>query len=155
VERRHVHIQYLGGTVTLCAGRNEWIPLHQVDRPDDLSAALTAPIDLPSRDLRKARPVSEPVFEAWRHLPYTFDHADLHAEVEAVDDSSREWRIEKVSYAAAYGDERITAYLFLPKNAKPPYQVMGQLDCISAPAPQRPTSTGTPSLCGAAVPSCT
>ena len=32
--------------------------------------------------------------------------------------------MEKVSYAAAYGDERIPAYLFLPKNAKPPYQVM-------------------------------
>jgi eukaryotic-like serine/threonine-protein kinase len=96
----------------------------KVDRPDDLSAALTARIDLPSRDLRKARPVSEPVFEAWRRLLYTFDHADLHAQVEAVDDSSREWRIEKVSYAAAYGEERIPAYLFLPKNAKPPYQVM-------------------------------
>ena len=41
-----------------------------------------------------------------------------------MDDSSREWRKEKVSYAAAYGDERISAYLFLPKNAKPPYQVM-------------------------------
>ena len=41
-----------------------------------------------------------------------------------MDDSSREWRKEKVSYAAAYGDERIRAYLFLPKNAKPPYQVM-------------------------------
>ena len=29
----------------------------------------------------------------------------------------------KVSYAAAYGGERIPAYLFLPKNATPPYQV--------------------------------
>ena len=96
----------------------------KVDRPDDLSAELTARIDLPSRDLRKARPVSEPVVEGWRRLLYTYDHADLHANVEAVDDSSREWRIEKVSYAAAYGDERIPAYLFLPKNAKPPYQVM-------------------------------
>jgi formylglycine-generating enzyme required for sulfatase activity/tRNA A-37 threonylcarbamoyl transferase component Bud32 len=96
----------------------------KVDRPDDLSPELTARIDLPSRDLRKAKPVSEPVFEEWRRLLYTFDHADLHARVEAVDDSSREWRKEKVSYAAAYGDERISAYLFLPKNAKPPYQVM-------------------------------
>jgi hypothetical protein len=25
-------------------------------------------------------------------------------------------------YAAAYGGERIRAYLFLPKNVKPPYQ---------------------------------
>ena len=32
--------------------------------------------------------------------------------------------MEKVSYAAAYGGERIPAYLFLPKNAKPPYQVV-------------------------------
>jgi tRNA A-37 threonylcarbamoyl transferase component Bud32 len=96
----------------------------KVDRPDDLSAALTARIDVPSRDLRKAKPVSEPVFEAWRRVLYTFDHTDLHARVEAVDDSSREWRKEKVSYAAAYGDERISAYLFLPKNAKPPYQAM-------------------------------
>ena len=45
-------------------------------------------------------------------------------QAESVDDTSPEWRREKVSYAAAYGDERIPAYLFLPKNAKPPYQVM-------------------------------
>ena len=32
--------------------------------------------------------------------------------------------MEKLSYAAAYGGERIPAYLFLPKNAKPPYQVV-------------------------------
>ena len=32
--------------------------------------------------------------------------------------------MEKVSYAAAYGGERIPAYLFLPKNAKPPYQAV-------------------------------
>jgi dienelactone hydrolase len=96
----------------------------KVDRPADLSPALTANIDFPSRDLRKARPVSEPVFETWRRLLYTFDHAALNARVDAVDDSSREWRKEKVSYAAAYGGERISAYLFLPRNAKPPYQVM-------------------------------
>lgn len=41
-----------------------------------------------------------------------------------MDDSSPEWRRETVSYAAAYGGERIPAYLFLPKNAKPPYQVV-------------------------------
>ena len=57
-------------------------------------------------------------------LLYSFDHGDLNAKVESVDDSSPEWRMEKVSYAAAYGGERIPAYLFLPKNAKPPYQVV-------------------------------
>ena len=96
----------------------------KVDRPEDLSSTLTASIDFPSRDLRTARPVSEAAFEAWRRLLYTFDHGDLHVKMESVDDSSREWRVEKVSYAAAYGDERVPAYMFLPKNAKPPYQVM-------------------------------
>ena len=95
-----------------------------MDRPEDLSPELTAKIDLPSRDLRKARPVSETMVEEWRRLLYTFDHADLHAKVEAVDDSSREWRKEKVSYAAAYGDERIPRLPVPPKNAKPPYQAM-------------------------------
>src|SRR6185369_273041 len=51
-------------------------------------------------------------------------HGNLKVQTEFVDDRSPDWRMEKVSYAAAYGDERIPAYLFLPKNAKPPYQVM-------------------------------
>jgi hypothetical protein len=67
------------------------------------------------------KPVSSQVFEAWRSL-YSFDHGDLKVQMEFVDDTSPDWRMEKVSYAAAYGDERILAYLFLPKNAEPPYR---------------------------------
>jgi hypothetical protein len=55
---------------------------------------------------------------------YSFDHGNLDATVHEVDDASPEWRLERVSYAAAYGDERIPAYLFLPKNASPPYQTV-------------------------------
>ncbi len=95
----------------------------RLDRPGDLSPALTAGIVAPARDWRNVKPVSSQVFEAWRSL-YSFDHGDLKAQVESVDDTSPEWRRERVSYAAAYGDERIPAYLFLPKNATPPYQVM-------------------------------
>jgi hypothetical protein len=57
-------------------------------------------------------------------LPLNVGRVDSSAMAEFVDDSSPDWRMEKISYAAAYGDERILAYLFLPKNAKPPYQVM-------------------------------
>jgi dienelactone hydrolase len=96
----------------------------KVDRTEDLSASLTAAIETPARDPRQAKPVSEPVFQAWRSLLYSFDHGELNVKVESVDDSSPEWRIEKVTFGAAYADERILAYLFLPKNAKPPYQVM-------------------------------
>ena len=95
----------------------------QLDRPEDLSRAVTAEIVAPARDGRNVKPVSSQVFEAWRSL-YSFDHDDLKVQMDAVDDTSPEWRREKVSYAAAYGDERIPAYLFLPKNAAPPYQVI-------------------------------
>ena len=95
----------------------------KVDRPEDLSPPLTAAIQPQPRDLRRAKPVPDVLFNAWRSL-YSFDHADLKAQTERVDDSSAEWRKEKVSYAAAYGDERIPAYLFLPKNAQPPFQVV-------------------------------
>jgi eukaryotic-like serine/threonine-protein kinase len=96
----------------------------KVDRPEHLSPALAKAIDLPSRDPRQAKPVSDAVFESWRRLLYSFDHTDPNAKTESVDDASREWRVEKVSYAAAYGGERIPANLYLPKNTRPPYQVM-------------------------------
>jgi hypothetical protein len=41
-----------------------------------------------------------------------------------VDESNEYWRKEKVSYRAAYGDERIPAFLYLPRNARPPYQAV-------------------------------
>ena len=95
----------------------------RADRPEDLHAGVTGDAALPSRDLRNVPPVSDAVFEAWKSI-YSFDHGNLAANVTAVDDSSAEWRLEQVSYAAAYGDERIPAYLFLPRNAKPPYQTL-------------------------------
>jgi dipeptidyl aminopeptidase/acylaminoacyl peptidase len=47
--------------------------------------------------------------------------------VESTDDSSPYWRKEKISFRAAYGNdrtERVIAHLYLPKNAAPPYQVL-------------------------------
>ena len=95
----------------------------EVDRGEDVSSALAAQITPSFRDPRTAKPASDPVFNAWRSL-YSFDHGDLNVQVEATDDAFPDWRMEKVSYRAAYGDERIPAYLFLPRNAAPPYQVM-------------------------------
>jgi cephalosporin-C deacetylase-like acetyl esterase len=48
----------------------------------------------------------------------------LNAAVESVDDAGERWKKEKVSFAAAYGNERVAAYLFLPRHATPPYQVV-------------------------------
>ena len=41
--------------------------------------------------------------------------------MDAVDDNSEDWRKETVSFDAAYGKERIPAYLFLPRRGQPPY----------------------------------
>ena len=44
--------------------------------------------------------------------------------VVSVDDSSPDWRKETISFAAAYGGERVPAYFFTPKNTSPPFQTL-------------------------------
>ena len=55
---------------------------------------------------------------------YQYDRSPLDARLDSVDDSSEYWRKESVSFNAAYGGERVPANLFLPKNSRPPYQVV-------------------------------
>jgi dienelactone hydrolase len=80
-------------------------------------------LEIPSRDYSKETPVSDEVFRAYARL-YAYDKADVKAVTEAVDDSSEDWLREKVTFSAAYGNERVIAYLFLPKHAKPPFQTV-------------------------------
>jgi eukaryotic-like serine/threonine-protein kinase len=75
------------------------------------------------RDYSKETAVADDVFRIYRGL-FAYDRTDLKATVESTDDSSEFWRVERVTYAAAYGGERIVGYLFLPKNARPPYQTV-------------------------------
>ncbi len=88
-----------------------------------LATALDQPIQSLARDYTKETPVSDEVFRIYQGL-FTYDRTDLKATVESTDDSSEFWRSERITYAAAYGGERIVAYLFLPKNARPPYQTV-------------------------------
>jgi formylglycine-generating enzyme required for sulfatase activity/predicted Ser/Thr protein kinase/dienelactone hydrolase len=56
---------------------------------------------------------------------YAYDRSvPLDARVEATDESSPIFRKEKISFRAAYGNERVPAYVFLPKNTAPPYQTI-------------------------------
>jgi len=88
-----------------------------------VAAALDQPIQSLARDYSKETPVSDDVFRIYQGL-FTYDHVDLKDTLESTDDSSEFWRTERITYAAAYGGERIVAHLFLPKNAKPPYQTV-------------------------------
>ena len=82
-----------------------------------------APVARVSRDPSTAVPAAEELVTVYRRF-YDYDRTPLDVRTESVDDRSPNWRKEKVSYAAPYGTERIPAYLFLPKNAKPPYQTV-------------------------------
>jgi hypothetical protein len=84
--------------------------------------AARAPVELAPKDRTRVPPVSEAVFRAYRAM-FSYDRTELQAAVESVEETAL-WRKEKVSFAAAYGSERVTAYLFLPKNARPPYQTV-------------------------------
>ena len=86
---------------------------------DDVTRAIV-PLE---RDFSKVAPASDAVFNAYRAL-YSYNRGPLNGKVEGVVEETSDWRREKVSYDAAYGDERITAYLFLPRNVRPPYQTV-------------------------------
>jgi dienelactone hydrolase len=54
---------------------------------------------------------------------YSYDAAPLEARLERSD-TTRDWVRERVSFTAAYGSERMAAYLYLPRRGRPPYQVV-------------------------------
>lgn len=88
-----------------------------------LPPGVSAPVKPLERDFEKVRPASDQVFAAYRNM-YAYADAPLNAKLEAVVQDSRDWREEKISFDAAYGNERMAAYLFLPKGVTPPYQTI-------------------------------
>ena len=90
---------------------------------DTLAANISGSLEMPSRDYANERPVTDEVFRAYARL-YAYDKTDLKAVIEAADDSSDDWRRERITFAAAYGNERVIAHLFLPKHGKPPFQTV-------------------------------
>jgi serine/threonine protein kinase/dienelactone hydrolase len=73
-------------------------------------------------DPNKIKPVDDSIFRIYKEQ-FSYDRTDLKARVESKKESP-EWTLEKVSFDAAYGGERVMAYLFLPRNALPPYQIV-------------------------------
>jgi dienelactone hydrolase len=92
-----------------------------VDPIKDTSFVLS-PVDVAHRDYRKEKPVSEPVFRSYLRL-YAYDKTPLHEKVEPID-STEDWIKQLITFDAAYGNERMMAYMFLPRIASPPYQTV-------------------------------
>ena len=85
-------------------------------------AAYAGSVGSRARDYTKERPVNNATFEIFRRF-YSYDRTPLDARIERTDDVG-EWRRERVSFTAAYGNERVLANILIPKNAPPPYQVV-------------------------------
>ena len=81
-----------------------------------------APVDLSGVDHAGVKPVSEEVFQAYRAM-FSYERGELNSSVERVEENPQ-WRMEKVTFAAAYGGERVIGYLYLPKNSRPPFQIV-------------------------------
>ncbi|NHZ73787.1 MAG: SUMF1/EgtB/PvdO family nonheme iron enzyme [Nitrospirae bacterium] len=91
--------------------------------PTPPTTELTNSVGAERHDFAGVEPVSDEAFAIYRGL-FEYEPLDLEARVESVDDSSRYWRRETVSFRAAYGDERVLAHIFLPRDISPPYQTV-------------------------------
>jgi serine/threonine protein kinase/dienelactone hydrolase len=89
-----------------------------------LPEAAAAHVVRQSRDFAHHKPVSDALFHAYELLYAYPKMMPLNAKTEGVIAETADWREEKVSFDTAYRGERMAAYLFLPKNVRPPYQTV-------------------------------
>lgn len=86
-------------------------------------AALDAPVTPELMGRRDVKAVPDDVFDLYRSL-YAYDSTRLDARTERAVEETQDWRRETVSFASAIPNERITAYFYIPKRARPPYQAV-------------------------------
>ena len=76
-----------------------------------------------ARDFSEEIPVDDAIFQIYKEQ-FSYDKTDLNLQLESRDESSEDWVSERVTFDAAYGNERIIANLFLPRNIPLPYQAV-------------------------------
>lgn len=94
-----------------------------IEQQEAMAANLRKPIETLERDPASLKPVGDEVFNAYVRL-YDYDQAPLDTAVESIDDTNPSWRRERVSFRAGYVNERVPAYVFVPKTGSPPYQAV-------------------------------
>jgi len=91
-------------------------------RRSEAAEQAYAPLPVrPEPDYAAMTPCSDAVFEVLRDL-FAYAPTDLAARIESRTEWSSDTVVEKVSFLEAGGEERIFAYLFLPRRTPPPYQ---------------------------------
>jgi serine/threonine protein kinase/dienelactone hydrolase len=81
------------------------------------------PVHRAMRDFSTFKPVSDSVFHAYELL-YAYPEGPLNAQSGGLVKETADWREEKVTFDTGYRGERMSAYVFLPKNVRPPYQAV-------------------------------
>jgi dienelactone hydrolase len=84
---------------------------------------LMARVVTEARDFHTAKAVPDEVFAYFKRL-YAPITSPLNARVESKNDVNADWSREVLTFDAGYEPGRVAAYLFLPKNAAPPYQLV-------------------------------
>jgi hypothetical protein len=87
---------------------------------DSTSRHLSDPVSMDVRDYSKEKPVDDKAFDIFLRQ-YAYDKSPLNAQVITTTDTGIR-KVEKVTIDAAYNNERLIMYLFMPNDANPPYQ---------------------------------
>ncbi len=74
-------------------------------------------------DYSLVTPVPESTFLIYKNH-FLYDKNALNAKIEETDESNEDWTVEKISFDAAYDNQRMIVYLFLSRNSSPPYQTL-------------------------------
>jgi eukaryotic-like serine/threonine-protein kinase len=90
---------------------------------EPLSAEAAAPVNRHARDFSRVKPASDEVFQAYRTM-YAYDQRPLNPQMEGATEETPDWSKQRITIDAGYENERLPAYLFLPKNVHAPFQAV-------------------------------
>ena len=80
-------------------------------------------MEKPRLTAKQIKPVSDAEYAIYARQ-FELRAIPLEVKAESVEDTSAVWIRHKVSYAAGYGGERMNAFLYLPRNSRPPFQTI-------------------------------
>ena len=89
-------------------------------REDDPIFSLR--LDVPDRDFYSEPKISDDTYSTYL-AQFQYDKTELESVIDSVSESD-EWIRQWVEFNAAYGNERMAAFVFIPKKGTPPYQTV-------------------------------
>jgi len=89
---------------------------------DTTLVQLKKMVPIAFRDYRVEKPVDDKTFQIYLNQ-FAYDKGPLESVLETKIESEF-WQAEKISFNAGYNDERMEAYVYLPKQFQPPFQTI-------------------------------